>query len=126
MQGAGGEAAEVTDGLEPVFPDPPAGGRRFALWASMLLPAGLVSDFAFNAGGFFPGQSAFVAAFLCVILMLRMILARDPLGGVSWRLAFVLVAMSLLTLETLLSKGWSHAPGVDASGSSISRWSTCS
>jgi O-antigen ligase len=89
-----------------------AGSRRVALCALMLLPGGIVAYFSFNSGGFFPAPPAFVAAVLCIVLAMRMILARNPVGGFSWRLSLALVPMALYTLEALLSQGWSHAEGV--------------
>jgi len=77
----------------------------------LLLPAGLMAFFAFNSGGFYPGPPAFAAVMLCVVLVLRTTMARDPLEGVGWPLAIAAGALALFALLTLVSGAWSHAPG---------------
>jgi O-antigen ligase len=86
--------------------------RRVAAAALLLLPAGLVVYFAFNSGGFYPGPTAYVAVALCVVLALRVTLAANPLEGLGWPLALGAGALALYALLTLVSAGWSHAPGV--------------
>lgn len=85
--------------------------RRLAAGGLLLLPAGLVVFFAFDAGGFYPGPPAYVAALLCLVLAVRATVARDPLEGFSKLLVVAVVAMAAFALFTLLSASWSHAPG---------------
>jgi O-antigen ligase len=85
--------------------------RRVAFTALLSLPAALTVYFAFNAGGFYPGPPAYVAIVLCVVLLLRVTLARDPFEGFSRPLAVASVALASYALLTLLSASWSHAPG---------------
>jgi hypothetical protein len=86
-------------------------GRRVSAAALLLLPAGLLLYLAFNAGGFYPGAQAFVAMFLCVVLLLRVTLADNPFAGFSRSFAVAAGALSLLALLTILSGSWSHSPG---------------
>jgi hypothetical protein len=86
--------------------------RRVAQGALLVLPAAMVGYLAFNSGGFYPGPTAYVAAVLCIALLLRVTLAENPFQGVQWRLVIPATALGLFALETLLSQAWSHAPGV--------------
>ncbi|HET9718547.1 MAG TPA: O-antigen ligase family protein [Solirubrobacteraceae bacterium] len=86
--------------------------RRVSGVALLLLPAGLTAYLAFNAGGYFPTASAFVAGVLAVVLALRVTGSTSPFEG--WR-AWSLVgggALGLYALLTLASASWSHAPGL--------------
>jgi O-antigen ligase len=76
-----------------------------------LLPGGLVVYFSFTAGGYFPASTGVAAAFLAVILGLRVALARDL--GVTLRNPPFLIAasaMGLFASWTLISQLWSDAP----------------
>jgi len=85
--------------------------RRVGGAALLLLPAGLVSYFAFNSGGFYPAAPAYIAVILCIVLALRVTLAGNPFEGAGPGLALAAGALSLFALLTLLSQIWSHAPG---------------
>lgn len=85
--------------------------RRIAGGALLLLPAGLMAYFAFNAGGFYPGATSYVAIVLCVVLVARMFGAASPFEGVGWALALAGGSLGLYALWTLLSERWSHVPG---------------
>jgi len=78
--------------------------------AILALPGALTAYFAFNAGGFFPEEPAFVAIVLILILVVRLTTAEDPLAGFSWPLALAAAALGLLCVWTLVSGGWSDAP----------------
>ncbi|MDQ6836647.1 MAG: O-antigen ligase family protein [Actinomycetota bacterium] len=86
--------------------------RRLAAGALLLLPAGLMAFFAFDAGGYYPGPPAYVAVVLCVVMVVRVTMADNPLEGMSRALAIGCVAMAGFALVTLLSAAWSHAPGL--------------
>jgi O-Antigen ligase len=65
---------------------------------------------AFSGGGFFPGATGLAALAMCVALVLRITLAREPFAGAG---AAVIVPLGLLTafaVWTLASAGWSDAP----------------
>ncbi len=85
--------------------------RRVAAAGLLLLPAGLMAFFAFNSGGFYPGPPAYAAVILCVLLIIRVTVAQNPLEGVGWPLAIATAALALFALLTLASGSWSHAPG---------------
>jgi O-antigen ligase len=95
----------------PRIIEPMLDSRRVAAAALLLLPGGLMAYFAFNSGGFYPAPPAYVAIALCVVLLLRMLMAGDPFEGTGRALSFAAAAMALYTLLTLLSQLWSHAPG---------------
>ena len=80
-----------------------------ALAALLTLPAALVVYFAFNSGGYFPGAPAFVAAGLCIVLLLRCLFGR-PFEGINAFGALIITAFAAYTLLTLVSQSWSHSP----------------
>ena len=84
--------------------------RRLAAAALLLLPAGLVAYFAFNAGGFYPEPPAYVAIILCVVLLARS-LVGSPFEGAGWLLGAASVLFGAYVLLVLISQAWSHAPG---------------
>src|ERR687883_1637748 len=86
--------------------------RRVSAAILLFLPAGLLLYFAFNSGGFYPGPPAYVAVLLCLVLLLRATMAGRPFAGFSRPLTLAAGAMALYALLTLISGGWSHAPGV--------------
>jgi O-antigen ligase len=65
---------------------------------------------AFRAGGFFAGTQGALAAGVAVLLVLRLMLARDPLAGASRALVVAAGALGLFAAWTLVSSSWSHAP----------------
>src|SRR2546423_1340566 len=77
----------------------------------MLLPGALTVYLAFNAGGFFPDATGFVAGGIAVLLALRLVTMEAPLEGLrSSCLRASLVGLCLFTVWTLLSAAWSDAP----------------
>jgi len=88
----------------------PAGLARLTLVGASLLPAGLTLFFSFNAGGYFAGAPAVAAAFLGLLLLLRVTLAEDPFAGFTRALVIVAAALGLFVAWTLLSAFWSDAP----------------
>jgi O-antigen ligase len=66
---------------------------------------------AFNAGGFFPGTTALIAAVFALGLVLRITIADRPWEGWSLPLALAAGAMALLAVWILASAEWSDAPG---------------
>ncbi|HWX86755.1 MAG TPA: O-antigen ligase family protein [Solirubrobacteraceae bacterium] len=75
---------------------------------SVLAPAVLVY-LSFNAGGYFPSATGFVAVVLAGALVLRTTLADRPFEGLSRPLAVPLVGLALLAAFTLASALWSQA-----------------
>lgn len=76
-----------------------------------LLPAALTVHLAFHGGGFFAGDAAEVAIVLLVLLALRVLLLARPAEGLGPALLLAAGALALFALWTLLSGGWSDAPG---------------
>jgi O-antigen ligase len=85
--------------------------RRVSAAALLLLPAGLMAYFAFNAGGFYPAPVAFVAVVLALLLVFRATGSTRPFEGAGWMLGAVAALLGLFALLTLLSASWSHNPG---------------
>jgi O-antigen ligase len=85
--------------------------RRLTFVALALVPAGLTIFLAFNAGGYFAGSPALSAVIVAAVLVLWLVIARDPLARLSGRLAIAAGAFGLFTVWTLVSSAWSHAPG---------------
>jgi O-antigen ligase len=85
--------------------------RRVGAAALLLLPAALMTYFAFNAGGFAPGAPAYAAMLLCVVLLLRSVTAGNPFEGFGGAAGVAVTMLALFTVLTLLSEAWSHAPG---------------
>jgi O-antigen ligase len=79
--------------------------------ALMLVPGALVIYLSFDAGGFFPRAPAFVAILLALLLTVRALLAEHPFEGVGIAVAVAVGALALFALWTLVSGGWSDAPG---------------
>src|SRR3712207_1213223 len=73
-------------------------------------PAALVGYLSFNAGGFFPGEIAIGALAAAQVLVLYVMLSRNPLGRLSWPSVAGVVAMALMALWILLSQLWSDSP----------------
>lgn len=97
----------------PRLPDGRAAGlaRRLPMALLLALPGGLTAYTGFHAGGFFAGTQGLLAAGLAVVLVLWIMLADDPLAGGSITLAVAAGALAALAIWTLVSSGWSGAPG---------------
>jgi hypothetical protein len=80
--------------------------------AALLCGSALLTVYlGFEAGGFFPGSTAVAAVGVAIVLILRTALARDPFGGLTWRSVVAIASLALFAIWTLVSAGWSHAPG---------------
>jgi hypothetical protein len=77
--------------------------------ALSLLPGALIVYFSFEAGGYFPGSTGFVALLVSQLLVLRVLLTERPLAGSTGRQGAVAVAFAAYTAWTLASALWSHA-----------------
>src|SRR5215208_1514122 len=77
----------------------------------LLVPAALIIYLSLDSGGFFPQGPAVAALFLIVVLVLRITLVDEPLGGAGWPLAIAAGALALFALWVLASGTWSDAPG---------------
>ncbi len=89
----------------------PAPVARAAAGLLVALPAVLTVVLAFRSGGFFAGAPAAVAVLLAAVLAVRALLARAPFAGLGVAVVVPAVALTLLGAWTLLSIGWSQAPG---------------
>ena len=73
-------------------------------------PAAVTVYLAFNAGGFFAGGPATAATALGLALVLRIVLADQPIAGIGPWLGTAIVALGLFAVWTLASAWWSEAP----------------
>ncbi len=76
-----------------------------------LIPAAMTAYLGFRAGGFFIGATGGVALFLLLLLAGRVLIVPLPAEGLNLTVAIAVVALILFAVWTLLSGGWSHAPG---------------
>jgi hypothetical protein len=76
----------------------------------VLIPGALVVFLAFHGGGFFPGATAFVAAGLALLLVLRITLTESPWAGLTPLFVAAASLLCVFALWTLLSSSWSNAP----------------
>jgi O-antigen ligase len=72
--------------------------------------AGATVYLSFNAGGFFAGAPALLAAVLGVALTVRIVVAEQPFAGIGPWLGVAIGALGLFAVWTLASAWWSHAP----------------
>ncbi|MCA1688995.1 MAG: O-antigen ligase family protein [Actinobacteria bacterium] len=77
----------------------------------MLGGAAITTYLGFQAGGYFPGSTALVAVGLEIALLLRVGLAKNPFAGFRKRSAVAVGSLALFVVWSLISSGWSHAPG---------------
>jgi hypothetical protein len=73
------------------------------------LIAALTVYLGFNAGGFFPGAVAYATVAMTALLILGIMLTREPLIGSPGALLWALGAVAGLAALTLISGSWSHA-----------------
>jgi hypothetical protein len=85
--------------------------RSTAAVLPALIPGACVVLLAFQAGGFYPGSWAPLAAVAAIALALRAVTIERPFAGLSPWSAVAAGALALLGAWILLSSGWSNAPG---------------
>jgi hypothetical protein len=85
--------------------------RTFAVRARLAVPAAATLALCFSTGGFYPGAVALAAIVTIAALVLRLTLAARPWEGWSAGLSVSAGALALFATWTLLSAGWSDAPG---------------
>lgn len=85
--------------------------RSTAAVLPALIPGACVALLAFQAGGFYPGSWAPLAAVATVALALRAVTVERPFAGLGVWTAVAAGALALLGAWMLLSSGWSNAPG---------------
>jgi hypothetical protein len=79
-------------------------------WVALVaLAPGALVYLSFNAGGYFPSASGFVAIVLAQALVLRTTLAARPFEGFGRALAIPLTGLVLYAAFQLTSTLWSHA-----------------
>ncbi len=95
----------------PVSPvaDAPTPADRWAGPFAGLIVAVLTTYLAFNAGGFFPGATAYATVAMAVLLVLGIMLVHEPLTGSPPALLVALGALAGFAALTLLSGSWSEA-----------------
>jgi hypothetical protein len=96
--------------VAPAAEEPDARSKPAAWRLHLALPGVLVGVLSFQAGGFFPAATAWLAALLAVGLALRVLIAERPFEGWSWALAAATAAIALFAVWTLASASWSDAP----------------
>jgi hypothetical protein len=64
---------------------------------------------AFNAGGFFPGATAYATVAMAVLVVLGIMLVHEPLTSSPPALLVALGALGLFAALTLVSGSWSHS-----------------
>ena len=89
----------------------PAPVARLGAGLLVVLPAVLTVALAFRSGGYFVGAPTSVAVLLAGVLAVRALGARAPFAGLGGAVVVPAVALALLGAWTLLSIGWSGAPG---------------
>lgn len=75
----------------------------------LILPGALTILLAFNSGGYFPGTTAVACLIVATALIVRLILANDPLAGLTRLLAVAVGALMLYGVWILFSADWSHS-----------------
>jgi O-antigen ligase len=80
---------------------------RLAEAGLLAVPGALVLYLSFQAGGFFPGSTAFAAICLLLLLVLRITLADDPLASFGRALGAVTLCLGAYLGWILLSASWS-------------------
>jgi len=75
-----------------------------------LLPGALTVFLAFDAGGFYAGETALAALVAALALLGRIALARHPFEGVGRTALLAIDALVLLCVLTVVSMVWSDAP----------------
>jgi hypothetical protein len=84
--------------------------RRLPLAAALLVPGALSVALAFRAGGYLPAATSLAATEVALVLVLWLILARDPLASWSRPLSVAVGALAGLAGWTALSATWSISP----------------
>jgi O-antigen ligase len=91
----------------------PTGARRdLDRWAAPiggLILAVLTVYLSFNAGGFFPGATAYVTVVMAILLVLGIMLVSEPLTSSPAALLTALAALAGFAALTLISGSWSHS-----------------
>jgi hypothetical protein len=89
---------------------PSALADRALGWAGCLLPGALTAYLAFNSGGRAPDVTAVVLLVLALVLATRVILGRQPFGGLGVAATAAAVLLALFAAWVLASSAWSDAP----------------
>jgi O-antigen ligase len=74
-----------------------------------LILAVLTVYLSFNAGGFFPGATAYATVVMAILLVLGIMLVAEPLTSSPAALLTALGALAGFAAMTLLSGSWSHS-----------------
>ncbi|MDQ4130609.1 MAG: O-antigen ligase family protein, partial [Actinomycetota bacterium] len=107
-----GEDASTAEDRAPGPRERIAGWARSApATALLLLPGGLTAYLGFNAGGFFPGDTAVATVVVCLVLVLHVTLAGRPAAGLGLTGGLATGLLGAFAVWTLLSGAWSDAAG---------------
>jgi O-antigen ligase len=98
-----GPGAESEEGA----PDKRGFELKVAAAAMAVLPGALILYLSFNGGGFFPGPVGFTTLVVIQLLLLRVLLARDPFAGVSGPVVAVAGVLAAFAGWVLASGFWS-------------------
>lgn len=82
---------------------------RIGATTFVALPAVLTVYFAFTSGGFFAGATGVAAVLVWTGLALRLVVADDPIAGLSRPLVLAAGALALLAVWSLVSTAWSDS-----------------
>lgn len=83
--------------------------RRWSAPIAGLVLAVLTVYLAFNAGGFFPGATAYATVFVAVLVVLGIMVLHEPLTNSPPALLGAIGAVAAFAGLTLLSGSWSHS-----------------
>lgn len=83
--------------------------RRWSAPAAGLILAVLTVYLSFNAGGFFPGATAYATVAVAILVVLGIMLLHEPLTNSPPALLAAIGAICAFAALTLLSGSWSHS-----------------
>jgi hypothetical protein len=83
--------------------------RRFSAPLAGLILAVLTVYLSFNAGGFFPGATAYATVFVAILVVIGIMVLHEPLTNSPPALLAALAGICGFAALTLLSGSWSHS-----------------
>src|SRR4051794_6261440 len=87
-----------------------AKARALPVYLLLAAPAGYVLYVAFNAGGYFPRETAIGGLIFAQIVVLYVMVAQNPFARLSWPAVAGVAAMAAFGLWILASQLWSDSP----------------
>src|SRR4051812_38211047 len=83
--------------------------NRLSIGALAALPGALLVYMSFRGGGFFPRAPALGLIVTLQVLIIYLMAAPNPFGGLTWPVVVAVGALALFALWILLSRAWSDA-----------------